>query len=38
MNMPLAFCLSVTAHLDTLKGLRLDAWDSEFWNIAEWRR
>ena len=28
----------VSAHLKTLKGVRINAWDSELWNIAEWRR
>ena len=28
----------VSAHLNTLKGVRINGWDSEMWNIAEWRR
>ena len=28
----------VSAHLDTLKGVHINGWDSELWNIAEWRR
>ncbi len=28
----------VSAHLNTLKGIRINGWDSEMWNIAEWRR
>ncbi len=28
----------VSAHLNTLKGVRMNAWDSELWNIAEWHR
>ena len=28
----------VSAHLNTLKGVRINGWDSELWNIAEWRR
>ena len=28
----------VSAHLNTLKGVRTNGWDSEMWNIAEWRR
>ena len=28
----------VSAHLDTLQGVRPNAWDSDLWNIAEWRR
>ena len=28
----------VSAHLNSLQGVRLNGWDSELWNIAEWRR
>ena len=28
----------VSAHLNTLKGIKFNGWDSELWNIAEWRR
>ena len=28
----------VSAHLHTLRGVRINGWDSELWNIAEWRR
>ena len=28
----------VSAHLNTLQGIRINGWDSEMWNIAEWRR
>lgn len=28
----------VAAHLNTLYGIRLNGWDSDLWNIAEWRR
>ena len=28
----------VSAHSDTLKGVRINGWDSEMWNIAEWSR
>ena len=28
----------VSAHSDTLKGVRINGWNSEMWNIAEWRR
>ena len=28
----------VSARLDTLQGVRINGWDSELWNIAEWRR
>ena len=38
VEIPLVNRGSVSAHLDTLKGVRMNAWDSELWNIAEWRR
>ena len=28
----------VSAHLDSLRGVKMNAWDSELWNIAEWHR
>ena len=28
----------VSAHLNTLQGVQINGWDSEMWNIAEWRR
>ena len=28
----------VSAHLNTLKGVRINGWGSEMWNIAVWRR
>ena len=28
----------VSARLNTLQGVRMNGWDSELWNIAEWRR
>lgn len=28
----------VSATLHTLHGFRINAWDAETWNIAEWRR
>ena len=28
----------VSAHLNTLKGIQMNAWDSELWNIADWHR
>ena len=37
-EMPLVLRGLVSAHLNTLKGVRMNAWDSELWNIAEWRR
>ena len=37
-EIPLVGRGSVSAHLNTLKGVRINGWDSEMWNIAEWRR
>ena len=37
-EIPLVLRGFVSAHLDTLQGVRINAWDSELWNIAEWRR
>ena len=28
----------VSAHANTLRGVRMNAWDSELWNIGEWHR
>ena len=28
----------VSAHLNTLMGVRINAWDSELWNIGDWHR
>jgi len=37
-DIPLVHRGLVAAHLDTLVGVRANAWDSDLWNIAEWRR
>ena len=37
-EIPLVNRGAVSAHLNTLKSVRLNGWDSELWNIAEWRR
>ena len=37
-EIPLVTRALVSAHLDSLQGVRMNAWDSELWNIAEWRR
>ena len=37
-QIPLANRGFVSAHANSLKGVRMNAWDSELWNIAEWRR
>ena len=35
---PLIWRGSVSAHANTLKGVRMNAWDSELWNVADWHR
>ena len=37
-QIPLVNRGAVSAHLNTLKGVRINGWDSELWNIGEWRR
>ena len=37
-EIPLVVRGFVSAHLNTLEGVHINAWDSELWNIAEWRR
>ena len=37
-EIPLVNRGAVSAHHNTLQGVRINAWDSELWNIAEWRR
>ncbi|MCY4641074.1 MAG: peptide ABC transporter substrate-binding protein [Chloroflexi bacterium] len=37
-EIPLVVRGSVSAHAATLQGVRITGWDSELWNIAEWRR
>ncbi len=38
VEIPLVSRGVVSAHSSSLKGIRFNAWDSELWNIAEWRR
>ena len=38
VQIPLVSRGVVSAHARTLTGIRFNAWDSEMWNIAEWRR
>lgn len=38
VQIPLVSRGVVSAHLNTLKGVRFNSWDSELWNIAEWHR
>ena len=37
-EIPLVLRGSVSAHARTLEGVRINGWDSELWNIGEWRR
>ena len=38
IEIPLVNRGHVSAHLDNLKGVPMNAWESELWNIAEWER
>ena len=35
---PLIWRGDVSAHANTLKGVRMNVWDSELWNAADWHR
>ena len=35
---PLIWRARISAHTNTLKGVRMNPWDSELWNIADWHR
>ena len=35
---PLIWRAKISAHANTLKGVRMNPWDSELWNIADWHR
>ncbi|MGI9331730.1 MAG: peptide ABC transporter substrate-binding protein [Gammaproteobacteria bacterium] len=35
---PLIWRARVSAHAVTLKGVRMNSWDSELWNAADWHR
>ena len=35
---PLIWRASVSAHANTLKGVRMNPWGSELWNAADWHR
>ena len=37
-QIPLVNRGSVSAHLNSLEGVQINSWDSELWNIEEWRR
>lgn len=36
--LPLVHRGSVSAHANTLLGVRINPWDSEMWNVADWSR
>ena len=38
VELPLISRGAVSARATSLIGVRFNAWDSELWNIAEWRR
>ena len=35
---PLVHRGGVSAHAATIEGIRMSDWDSELWNIMDWRR
>ena len=35
---PLVWRAKISAHANTLKGVRMNPWDSELWNAADWHR
>ena len=35
---PLIWRGDVSAHSTTLDGVRMNSWDSELWNVADWSR
>ena len=37
-EIPLVNRGAVSAHHNSLKGVQINAWDSELWNLAEWHR
>jgi peptide/nickel transport system substrate-binding protein len=36
--LPLVYRGSVSAYNNTVQNVEINAWDSEFWNIADWTR
>lgn len=36
--LPLVYRGSVSAHANSLEGVRINAWDSQMWNVADWTR
>ena len=37
-TIPLIWRGDVSAHANSLKGVRMNSWDSELWNVADWHR
>ncbi len=37
-HIPLIHRGNVSSHSLTLEGVRMNAWDSELWNVADWSR
>jgi peptide/nickel transport system substrate-binding protein len=35
---PLIWRGDISAHSNTLEGVRMNTWDSELWNVADWTR
>ena len=35
---PLIWRATASAHANSLKGVRMNPWDSELWNIEDWHR
>lgn len=38
VNLPLVYRGDVSAHGNTLTGVIMNPWDSQFWNIGDWQR
>jgi peptide/nickel transport system substrate-binding protein len=38
VEIPLVHRGDVSAHANSLLGVRMNSYDSELWNIADWRR
>jgi peptide/nickel transport system substrate-binding protein len=38
VQLPLVFRGDVSAHSNSLKGVRMNSWDGQLWNIEDWYR
>jgi peptide/nickel transport system substrate-binding protein len=38
VNLPLVFRGSVSAYSNSLKGIWINGWDGELWNVEDWIR